>query len=183
MQAYERSHPLACIICEPKIKRIIEDRDSKMREKIWADATSGRAIQDSDSTLGVLPVSRIARVLRDSGFDVDLWTWRMQCLGWILGTFTFYSVGFFKSPKYAVVGLLGHRMVRNWLPWWYALRFRKERMFGEEHWHACERIIWFLRSIGAIMRIFPTVPVTIVVLVTEVLVSTVLTAKWRVMRI
>jgi hypothetical protein len=43
IQAFERSHPLACPACEPKIKRIIQERDSKMREKIWAEATASKA--------------------------------------------------------------------------------------------------------------------------------------------
>jgi len=171
VQAYERSHPLACLICEPKIKRIIENRDSRMREKIWTDASLSRAAESAEHILDTVPTSRIARTMRDFGYDVDLWTWRMQCLGWIIGTLTFYSVGIVGTSKLAIAGVLTHRMARNWLPWWSVLRFRQERMFGEEHWQGCERVIWLLRSAGVTIRMFPKLPVTSLVVVLEILVS------------
>jgi hypothetical protein len=171
VQAYERSHPLACLICEPKIKRIIEDRDSKMRERIWTDASLSRTTESAGHALDSVPTSRIARTIRDFGYDVDLWTWRMQCLGWIIGTLTFYSVGLVGTSKLALAGLVAHRIARNWSPWWSILRFREERMFGEEHWQKCERVIWLLRSGGAAMRMFSAVPITSLVFMLELLVS------------
>ena len=142
-----------------------------MREKIWADASLSRAAEGAEIAHDTIPTSRIARMMRDFGYDVDLWTWRIQCLGWIIGTLTFYSVRLVETSKFAVAGLLAHRVARNWLPWWSILRFREERMFGEEQWQECERVIWLLRSAGAAMRRFPIVPVTSLIVVLEVLVS------------
>jgi hypothetical protein len=155
IQAFERSHPLACPACEPKIKRIIKERDSKMREKIWAEATASKADPldavrngESDGDPGALD-GRARRWMRTLGMDAELWVWRAGWLGWTAGTLLYASVAFTATAtgKYAWGGILAHWLTRRWIPWWKALRFRVDRVEGEDEWQACERIISTLRLV------------------------------------
>ena len=172
IQAFERSHPLACIACEPKIKRIITERDSRMKERIWADATLNRSEQLERNSSDSLPDSRMRRTARRWGLDVELCFWRAGCFGWTFGTMAYTSLAFITSVKYAMVGTVAYWLARSWLPWWRAFRFRSDRMQGEHEWQACERLISVLRLATLVLKALGVDRALGIGIITEFAVST-----------
>jgi hypothetical protein len=126
-----------------------------MREKIWAEATASKADPldavrngESDGDPGTLN-GRARRWMRTLGMDAELWVWRTGWLGWTAGTLLYASVAFTATMtrNYAWGGIFVHWLTRRWTPWWRALRYRMDRVEGEDEWQACERVISTLRLV------------------------------------
>lgn len=53
--------------------------------------------------------------------------------------------------RYALWSTVGHWRVTSLIPWWKALRFRTERVEGEQTWKACEKLICGVRLVTIVL--------------------------------